>query len=694
MSESLNGFGNKAMKLAKVAIFSLGFLLYANTLQHGFVLDDKIVITHNKFTKKGIAGIGDIFSNDAFVGFFGRKKNLVEGGRYRPLSMALFAVVWDFFGPDNEKDKDFTKKKARVATICHFLNAVFYGLTGIALFIVLAQLFPLENRKWYFNVPFIATAIYLAHPLHTEVVANAKSLDEILSLLGGLLALHYALKYLNSKDSKALMISGGAFLLALFSKESVITFVGVIPLTLIFFRQQHSMKEKFMSFVPILATTIVYFAIRQMVIGGGGSSAPIKELMNNPFVYANDTEKYATIFFTLGLYLKLLVVPNPLTHDYYPWHPLAEDGWVWDKKDLPYMDWSNPVAIAALLIYLGIMLYGLMGLLSALKGKNASVPAYCALLFIGTFILFSNLVFPIGSFMNERFLYVPSIAFALLVGWLLVEGGSKLIKSPGPRMVISFAIVVIFGFLTFQRNPAWASEYSLAVADYKTSSNSSKVNMHAGGAFLNKAKETKNAGERTQLLNQALECLNRSLQLYPGHTPSYVLSANALFEMKQYENSVKYYGEALKRKNDEKIALQNLKFLGDSLPKLGLFDLGIRSLDTYLKYKPNDVNVLGKIAEIYGKDLQNFPKSLEYLNKAKDLKPNDTNIMQKLGVVYAMTGQPQKAVEVFIEASEIQPNNASIIMNIGITYKNMGEDALGDQYLQKAFELDPKLRPQ
>jgi tetratricopeptide (TPR) repeat protein len=621
------------------------------------------------------------------------------------LSIGVFAVVWEFFGPKNEKDKKFKKKSKTVATICHTINAISYGFTGFILFIVLAQLFPMEKRKWFFNIPFLASAIYLSHPLHTEVVANIKSLDEILSLLGGLGALYYVLKFLdpitqltesenkNQIDQKSLIFAGLFFFLALMSKESVITFVGVIPLTLIFFRQNMDWKSKFISFLPILGATGLYFIIRTSVIGVGGDGSPVKELMNNPFVYANASEKFATIFFTLGLYLKLLVVPNPLTHDYYPWHPLAEGDWVWNKNDLPYMDWSNPIAIGALVIYGLITAYGLFGLLKAFNNKKVSVGAYCALLFIGTFILFSNLVFPIGSFMNERFLYVPSIAFALFIGWALVEGLQKSLKSETVRLALGLMVIIIFGYLTFMRNPAWETEYTLATSDYLTSKNSSKVNMHAGGAFLNKAKSTKNTKEKTDLLNQALECLSRSIQLYPNHTPSYVLSANTLFEMKRYEESAKYYGEALKRKNDEKIALQNLRFLGDTLPKMRLFDLGIQSLNIYLKYKPRDVGVLGRIAEIYGKDLQNYPKSLEYLNKAKTLSPEDTNILQKLGVVYAMTGQPNKAVEVFLEAENIQPKNASVIMNIGITYMNMGEEELGNQYLEKAFEIDPKLRP-
>lgn len=73
-----------------IVLFCLG--LYANTLNHGYVLDDKIVITENQFTKKGFSGIPDIMRTDAFVGFYGKEKNLVVGKRYRPLSIVTFAI--------------------------------------------------------------------------------------------------------------------------------------------------------------------------------------------------------------------------------------------------------------------------------------------------------------------------------------------------------------------------------------------------------------------------------------------------------------------------------------------------------------------------------------------------------------------------------------------------------------------------
>ena len=37
-------------------VFALAAALYANTLAHGFVLDDGMLILDNAFTKKGVAG--------------------------------------------------------------------------------------------------------------------------------------------------------------------------------------------------------------------------------------------------------------------------------------------------------------------------------------------------------------------------------------------------------------------------------------------------------------------------------------------------------------------------------------------------------------------------------------------------------------------------------------------------------------
>ena len=79
-------------RLVAIGLVLLSIGMYANTLGHGFVLDDAIVLTENGIVKQGIKGWGELFSNDTFFGFFDENKSLVAGGRYRPLTPALFGL--------------------------------------------------------------------------------------------------------------------------------------------------------------------------------------------------------------------------------------------------------------------------------------------------------------------------------------------------------------------------------------------------------------------------------------------------------------------------------------------------------------------------------------------------------------------------------------------------------------------------
>src|SRR5206468_8067635 len=127
------------------------------SIKFDYVLDDSILIVNNKFTQKGIAGIGDIFRYESFKGYFGDQKEMVEGGRYRPLSIATFAAEKSLTGGNK--------------VISHLINVLLYVLTGIFLYRVLLFMFPKARsiqtkKKWFFSVPFVAAILFIAHTLH------------------------------------------------------------------------------------------------------------------------------------------------------------------------------------------------------------------------------------------------------------------------------------------------------------------------------------------------------------------------------------------------------------------------------------------------------------------------------------------------------------------------------------------------
>ncbi|GAB5537906.1 MAG: hypothetical protein Salg2KO_00090 [Salibacteraceae bacterium] len=659
-----------------VAIFLFGIILYGNTAFFGFTLDDKLYITANEYTKQGIEGIGEIWTNDMMVGFFGKKKNLVEGGRYRPLALTTHAIEWELFGKN--------------ATIAHVVNILLHALMGVILLKVLLQLFETKaSKKWWWTLPFVATLIFLSHPTHTEVGANIKSRDEIMSLLFALLSFYSVLRYLKASDMKHLVLSGVWFWLSLASKESTITFLGVIPLTLIFF-PKGTWKKSALAIGPILIATAAYFALRLSVLGAEGNSLEVaKELMNQPYLNASDDERLASIFFTMALYLKLLFWPHPLTHDYYPFHPFATYDELVNGAS-GYVDWSSPVAIFGLVSYTAILGFGLYTLVSRLKGKKANMIGYGALLFIGTFILFSNLFFDIGAFMNERFLFIPTLGYAIPVAWLLVE---KLGKKEGLNTGVLITAVLILGYSvkTMYRNNAWESDRTLAAVDVGTSDGSAKIKMTMGSELLDQAKEPKNTSKKQQLLKQAEQYELQSLKIYPTYFPPLDILGNIYFEQGNYEYSVHYFKQALKLKPQDPRMRNNMEAVANMAKSKGQFEpaiKGYKALARLLKGEDQS-RIYSSLGELYGKDMNDLMNSKKYLELAKKADPTNSGAYQKLGIVHAMTGNADSAMFNFTKAYELDPENARVLLNLGLLNQQLGNIELGNEYVRRAQEIDP-----
>lgn len=160
---------------AALILLVLPILLYAGALRFGYVLDDTLVLSENKFVQQGTKGIPAIFSNESLVGYLGANHDIVVGARYRPLSIASFAVEHQLFGV--------------APGISHFVNALLYALTALVLFRLLSTVVsPKPGQRWFLSLPFVAALLFALHPLHTEVVANIKGRDEILALLLALVA--------------------------------------------------------------------------------------------------------------------------------------------------------------------------------------------------------------------------------------------------------------------------------------------------------------------------------------------------------------------------------------------------------------------------------------------------------------------------------------------------------------------------
>ncbi len=636
-------------------LFAFASILYGNTLNFGFVLDDKIVITHNAFTKKGLDGIGDLFSNDSMTGFFGVDKKLVAGGRYRPLSMTSHAIEWEFFGDS--------------AFIYHLVNVLLYGLTVYILFLFLSNLFQdyLDvEKKWFLQLPFLVCLIWLVHPLHTEAVANIKGRDEIMSVLGGIAAMHFYLKYWDAQLKKELLLAVLLFFASLLSKESSIVLIAVLPLSLYFFREAPFKKLITPSSVFLL-TGIAYIALRYAILGSAKLDSS-SELMNNPFINANGVEKMATLFLTYLLYVKLLVFPHPLTHDYYP-------------KHIPIVDFGDPMVLLSVVVHLALVV------LLIVKWKKWPLYSFGILVYAISFSLYSNLVFNIGTFMNERFMYLPSLGYAIVLALLIF----RLRINTQITTALMTMFVLLSSWKTIDRNFAWESDFTLSTTDILVSQESAKAQMGAGSALLEAAQAENNPSKKQALLQRALEHLYRSLQIHKTYFPPMILMGNALAEAERWEESLVYYQNCLRLKPADKDGMNNLEFVGQRAAQEKQFKTSVKAYTILLEQAPlpRFYNALG---ELYGKDLGDLDATISIISAGLNRFPNDADLLQKLGVAKAMQGKTFEAMIVFKAALKLKPENARLYLNVGVAYQNLGQKDSSDYYLEKALELEPELR--
>ncbi len=501
---------NKKSRFLYLILFIFPFLLYGYSITFEYVLDDKIVLSENSFVQKGFSGLKEIFTTESFTGYFGEQKDILVGARYRPLSIATFAVEYGIWG--------FNTKAS------HFINILIYSFTGILLYLILTNLFKNNNTRWYLSIPFVATLLFILHPLHTEVIANIKSRDELLALLFSLLALLCSYRYVLTKKKYLLLVCLLLFTGALFAKENAITFIAVIPLTLFFFTKS-SVKTILKATLPLLAGTIIFMILRYQAIGFFlNTEKEVTALMNNPYLGVWTADKYATIFYTLGIYLKLLLFPHPLTHDYYPYH-------------IPIMNWASLSVIISMLAYIAMLLYSIFNI------RKKSIVSWAILFYLITFSIVSNLVIPIGTTMNERFMYIPSVGFTVFLSYLILKGIPKLFSNSqklSKTIVLGLLLVFTIGYAykTVSRIPAWKNEMTLNRAAIKVSVNSARANQFMGYSIYRELLEVSDREEKRKLLDEASRYINKALKIHPVYLDANNTKAGLLAGYYQLDNDL------------------------------------------------------------------------------------------------------------------------------------------------------------
>lgn len=686
-------------KAVQWLIFAIACLVYANTLPNKWAVDDGIIIQQNKQVQQGVSGLPALFMSDAFAGFYGENINVVTGGRYRPLTQAWFAINAELFADDKlssvEKkptiDANRVYKELSAETnfpnILHAFNTLWYGLLCLILYRTLLLMLQLkwgsDSHKIGF-IAFISSLLFAVHPLHTEVVANIKGLDEILALLGALVSLYCVLQIFivtnekgeNKHKTKWLIVAIISYFLALLAKESAVTFIVIIPLALWFFTTA-SAKNIFKLTLPLFVPLVLFLGIRTAVLYQPNKGAIAEELMNDPFLVLDPNAQYAplienssikklvnpnantftqmpyknqlaTNFYTYGVYLKLLFVPANLTVDYYPRH-------------IEIKSFSNLSVLLSLVAHLSLLIWAFFNI------RKRKIIAFGILYYFITFSIVSNLFFPIGTNMAERFMFMPSLGFCLIVAVLLYALGKKL-SQPNTTSgflkvtVLLTVITVLFSYRTFSRNFDWKDNYTLFSKDILVSKNSGKINTDLAAEIIEKALLTNKYDsltfqaseiERSELLSKAILHLHKALEIHPMSNLAWLKMANAHHFLGQIETT------------DPK---QNLKFLQTAMAAYNeAYIYRSKSQQKIIEdFKAICLMDLGKLA---GQKFGNIPLAISYLEEARKLAPNESEIYFLLGTAHSVNNNFDGTISNTKKALDLNPTNLEAKQNLAVAYQ-------------------------
>ncbi|MEP4891409.1 MAG: XrtA/PEP-CTERM system TPR-repeat protein PrsT [Aliiglaciecola sp.] len=116
-------------------------------------------------------------------------------------------------------------------------------------------------------------------------------------------------------------------------------------------------------------------------------------------------------------------------------------------------------------------------------------------------------------------------------------------------------------------------------------------------------------------------------------------------------------------------------------------DSAIDFLENHLVKRPNDVNVRGRLAEIY---MDKQPeKAIEHYEMVVKFLPENIIALNNLGWLYSESGDSGKAVTYAEKAVSLRPENPKLLDTLGVALLKDGQIERAIEISKKAFDIEP-----
>jgi hypothetical protein len=409
-------------------ILALLLLAYANALFNGFVGDDNLLITNNTFYSSWknfprLFQSGYIF--DWKVNLFSGTGDYGPGSvSYRPVDNATYFLDYWLWG----------------------LKAFGFHLTNILLHLANACLLYLLLVRWGIaaRLALFAVLLFGLHPVESEAVCNIGYRADILASFFVLLSFY-------AWERKFYIFSFMGYFLAVFSKESAVTFPLLLCVYTCFI--QKAKPKDFLNQIPFWLITFFYLYVYFFIF-------PNAALPSNP-ILGEDWGSHAAIMLKIWAdYVAALIMPF-VVHSY-------------PALYAPDADLSWAVALK-----LCLALSFVVGSFLLIRTK---IYRFCILWFIIFYIPVSNII-PLANPVALRFLYLPSMGLIVVLAFLLDRlFAQDIVTKISSRLykILLTAVLTLCMVLTVLLNSSWNSTYLITLNWVKYYPQSWKANELMG----------------------------------------------------------------------------------------------------------------------------------------------------------------------------------------------------------------------
>jgi protein O-mannosyl-transferase len=645
----------KANRYFVLFFFILVLVLYGNTIMNKWAVDDTFV-THNELVKKGVRAIPVIFST-----FYVNQSGNIgsSSSDYRPVVKLTYAIEYQLWGD-------------RVH-LSHFINILIYFWLSVLLFFILRRLL----RNYNILFPFLITVVFMAHPVHTEVVASLKNRDELIAFLCGLGALHFFLKYADTKKIRYSFYAMIVFFVGYLSKSSILPFLAVYPLALYFFTDV-SPKKLVYIFLSVFAVLLVAYFLPRFFLS---PPVRVKSFIENPLYFEKNLWiRLGTGLLSLWFYLKILVYPYPLVFYYgYNMIPLTGLGNVW--------------VLLSLVINLSLLIYAFS------KIREKHLLSFAILYFFITIAMYSNIFVPMVGIVGERFIFAASLGFCIALIYFIF----KIFRTDPKSLTIEFnerakIIVVIFLIMipasawTIKRNRQWRNFNDLYRADIRHLNNSVKANIEYGEYLMNTIYQDPNyqqSGRANQFKQQVIiSRLKRAIALYPGDykTLNDIATVYINFTDKP-DSSFSFLRQAIAVNPNLQPAWVNLAL---AYRKANNIDSAMYCYQRVLQINPKELTAVFKLADLYF-DKGEVAKAFKMNEDVMKTNPNLDVPYFNIGFYYIIQGDTTSCLKYWEQAARMN-SSYEVCMNLNTIYRAKGDMEKANYYFSIGTEAQARIK--